>query len=568
LGDDATTRRWTTWIGDHRVVITAAVVAAIYLATFARIDTDGFWINDNSLKFLQVASFAERGVLDNSLPHVAGELDPDRALVPMEPPFVFVVDEGRLRPVYPVAFAALNVLPYRVLGKPGLYLLLHLGAAVTLLGVFSLAGLLAPTRRRVAAPLAVLLVALASPVWFYSFAFWEHGPAAAAVTWAIVAWVRHRQAPRSALAAAAGACAAAAVWFRLDCYAFLAVMAVASIAARDRRHVLHFIAGAAAVLAPLWLWNYVADGFPITDTQRPVNLGFGGMAGRVEELGDRALAFANLFMNAATGPLSYFVGIPSVLLMLIRPRLPKRWYRRALLATSAYATLLAIMLARAFLTSDAPIHLLMGTNSLFAGCPLLVVGFLRCDDEDAGEAVRREVGLLLVAYLLLFALVVKRKNTAGLHWGCRFLLPAVPGLLCLAAVNLARGLSDFRGRIEGQALLLAAPVAALLLQIYGLHLLSQRLAFSAGVNRTLASFPGEVVVSDSWRAAQEVWPSYLDRPILLTRDAPATLYGRLRASGVRRIVVVGDLEASAAWDAALTDEGLHFSAVGFREVDL
>ena len=92
---------------------------------------DGFFVNDNGLKFIQVQALERSGLGDPSIPWPGGPVDPELRFAPLRPPFSRIV-EGRLQASYSPVFAALSRVPFRAFGFAGLYLLPLAGALLTL----------------------------------------------------------------------------------------------------------------------------------------------------------------------------------------------------------------------------------------------------------------------------------------------------------------------------------------------------------------------------------------------------------------------------------------------------
>jgi hypothetical protein len=156
----------------------------------------------------------------------------------------------------------LLTLPFYVLfGWFGLYLIPALagGAAAYFSGV--LLRQLMPVSDRLAV-LCTLVVGLATPVMFYSANFHEHTLATALVLASMAAVLRSRQTGSPRMAAAAGALASLAVFFRTEVVTLLFGMGVVLLIA-DWKMGLRFGAAFALVALPWMGLNYLITGYPI-----------------------------------------------------------------------------------------------------------------------------------------------------------------------------------------------------------------------------------------------------------------------------------------------------------------
>lgn len=146
-----------------------------YVLLFILLPANGFWINDNGLKFIQLQAFQINRFTEFFVPWPGGELDPAFLSAPIKAPFGKIMD-GRLYVSYPPLFALISALPYRLLGMRGLYLIPLMAVLLLFLTVQKLGETLGkdPAHASKSGKVALLLTALASPVLFYSFTFWEH----------------------------------------------------------------------------------------------------------------------------------------------------------------------------------------------------------------------------------------------------------------------------------------------------------------------------------------------------------------------------------------------------------
>ena len=135
-------------------------------------------------------------------------IDPALSFRPLGDPFGKEID-GRLFVSFPIPFALVTSVPYRLFGLGGLTLLPFLAGLLLLPAVAALARLAGADRR--GTWFAVLGTALGTPIWFYAFTLWEHLPAVCLLTWGLVFLIRSQvgEGGRGAAALAALPCAEA-----------------------------------------------------------------------------------------------------------------------------------------------------------------------------------------------------------------------------------------------------------------------------------------------------------------------------------------------------------------------
>lgn len=151
--------------------IALLIVVGVYGSAFYVLPKHVFWAADEGAKYIQLETL--RGWQSESrytLAYPGANLDSAYHFYPQHPIFPQPVAEGRVRFHWPIWFPLLSILPFKLLGVPGLYGLPLLSGLLTALWSGRLAGRFAPA----AAPPTLLLVGLASPIFIYSLLFWEH----------------------------------------------------------------------------------------------------------------------------------------------------------------------------------------------------------------------------------------------------------------------------------------------------------------------------------------------------------------------------------------------------------
>ncbi len=549
---------------DHPAGAALALVGLVYLLTLAALEGRGFWAVDNANKFLQVRSLVASGYGDWSLAWPGRELDPDYALNPLPAPFSRV-EEGRLYSYYPPFFATLSSLPWLAFGSPGLYLLPLLGALLALLAVERGARVLGLSAAGRAG--AVLLVGLATPLWFYAAAFWEHAPAVGLATWGATWLLRFVASGRSRDLVAASLCATFAIYFRDELYLYCgALLAVALHFSPGRRLAVARAALVAMALGilPLWIFQWLVLGNP---------LGFhaSGLAGAAlgSHLGERpAVAYALFAAFLPQVGSSLLLALPFLAGFVLRPELSAAAAARAVPAAAGWAGLSGLVVLTDGWRAESPIAWLLGATGLFGAAPLLLLGFVR----QREGAPARALWLLSLGYAALYTLASPLASTGGIHWGNRLLLILYPLLGLLAAATLdAWDRGPGRRRAAGVLAVALALVVSVALQLRGIALLQEKKRFSWALSRAISARPEAVVATPIWWAPQELHAAWFDKPIFLV-DSEAeieTLARRLRAAGHRHLLyVVPPSDSGRGTLVARLEDPLRFFSLDFLRVDL
>lgn len=564
--------------------ITAIVMA--YLGTFLILPHDGFWINDNGCKFIQLQGMIRTNYRDFSIPWPGQDLDPSFAYQPLPSPFGHVIN-GRLYGTFSPVFPMLSSFPYRLWGFHGLLLLPLASVLLTLPAVWSLTGILTESSpaQRLAQSLALLVVALGTPVWFYSMTFWEHVPAVCLATWSVAYYIQFvvRGQIRK-LITAVGFCALS-VYFRDELYLLAATLLVLTVSNSQRRYrlVFAFLAVFVLTVAPLWVFQWLALGHPLGHhfhTGSPFEVGF------IRHLSDRWSVIASLLLNCHENTwISTAVSVPYLALWLTYPRLSAGALKFTSVLLAALATLGGATVMAGYLTADSPIWWLRHANGLFATSPILILAFVRekVRRKQPGndpmisrkEKVQWALWLIVLMYTLFYVFLTPRSHASGIHWGCRYLLPVFPLLGVMACVTLAEWWTAFGVRDwVGTTVLCLALALTLTAQVYSLTLLYGRKQFSAELNLVVCDTKEEVVLASGWFIPQELSHCFFDKKIFLIQSQREgdRLVADLRRAGVREALVVAwppSPDAATRAGSKVVDDGsLDFISVELQSIQL
>ncbi|MCP4037100.1 MAG: hypothetical protein GY733_09210 [bacterium] len=545
------------------------LVVGVYAVSALWMPADGFWIYDTALKFIQVRAIAEGGALALDWPGRA--LDPELAFGPLSRGF-YGLRGDELHAAYSPVFPLLSSPFYRLFGLRGLGVIPMLGALLVFPAVWKLGGLVASesgTRQRVQVG-AVLVVAFATPLWFYALAFWEHAPAVALACWAVFACVRYLEAPDRSAATRVGVLAALPIYFRPENYLFaLVVLAFAAWPTRKRSgEAIAMGIGCGLALLPLWSLHTLYLGHPLglhITSQPWSDVSF------VQYLAERGQVANRLLFNLhETTALSLSLGAGFYFALLLGWRIPSTLLRTAVPIAGAFALVSGCVVLWGYLAAERPMNWMIAANGLFAVSPVLILAFLGAEEGVESSVVRARRTLLGIALVFvgIYTLFIPEVNSRGIHWGNRFFLCVYPLLAVLAVGTAITWWERFASLRLGVVVLAAALVLTTGLQFYGLALLHDRKAFVAELNQQVRTSNAEIVVTDIWFIPVDLAGVFFEKPIFLApRARRATLLQHALQQGVTSVLAVDRPRGKQAPPDArrLSDGRLRFSPVLLRE---
>lgn len=479
---------------DWRCTLASIVVLAVYLLVLWALPLDVFWSPDEGAKLLQM----EAMTLDNGfrwqIAYPGQRLDPAFDFYPSWNVYPQLSEDCTARAHWPIWFGLFSLIPYRLFGIPGLYVLPLVGG----LGTAALSGLLTRRFRPALAPLAILLVGLASPVVFYSVLFWEH----TVVTFLglLALWQLLRLPDRQhpwVVVAIAGVCLllASALKSEMVVYSLCLVVATVLVLARYHRRQSwvwmkaavkqdrwRAMAAVVALVALFWVLFFSQTVWEqptatACDTGRSVEQpGSGSMPRslqtqirwaiyRLETLPSVAVALERSWFSAVDAPHSLqsgwigFLGVCMCMLGGVLFRLPAgRW----LLLVGAGLVIAATHQILFYPDRYRFIHALFLPAPFTALASLFVLVVLRQRRYDSSLLF-----LMTMSYLLLGTLMIIARGAyvAYTHpeWGARYLLPLYPLLIVCALLGIDE--ASRRIRAAGPSASLRYPTWFLLLVV-------------------------------------------------------------------------------------------------------
>jgi hypothetical protein len=540
------------------------LVAAVYLLNAYLSESRGFWVVDNAIRFVQTQGILDSHYTDYSLPWAGAKLDPAMEYQPMVFPF-FAVQDGKLFASYSPVFPALTAPLYAAFGFAGLYVLPLTFSVLMLVGLVKLAGIAGLGGGT--SKLAVLLAGLCTPIWFYSFLFWEHNIAVCLCVWAVYLHLRFAREARAAHLVVGSLLAASSVYFRDELYLFCALLAtLALFTARERRGRTALLVAASMTLGvlPLWLFQWKTIGRPFGFHLGVHAFSFPGLT---EHLADRwEVVYRLLIRSSPEAGWSLVLAAPFVISFLVSPKLPRATFARAVpvFCVAALASFFFVM--RGYFISPSPIYWMGHANSLFAVSPILILAFVRRGDAERNDrepAATTYLRRLCLAYVALYVLLSPLDATEGIHWGNRLLLVLYPFFAILAASGIGRWRACAAPGLRWQTGVVAVTVLVSLgAQLYSVTLAHEKKAFTRRVNETIQARPEETIITDVWWVPWELFSQFSERPIFGVRSAAQLrqLVALLHEAGHEESVLVtptSHMQAAPAV-AVVQDDALGF----------
>lgn len=563
---------------DPLALAASAVVLAIYGSVLAQMPTGAFWTPDEGAKFLQMRTVGWDGGLSYSIPYAGAALDPDFELYPtvcrhqdLYP--VRVGDSVRFH--WPIWFPLLTSGAVALFGLAGVFVIPLLAGWLTA----CLCGALVRRHQPRAAPVAVLVVGLASPVFFYSLTFWEH-TLAALLSLAALAVASRDDSARPAPLLATGALLLGAIILRVEMFAFALALAIA----------WWWVRGGSTAL-PAWVRN--------RNRSAMVLASLGVLA--LLFLVSGSLTWRHQWLFGALpryllGDLAKLPRLPQILTsMLINspaqqgPVVVFGWELAALIGfvgaaacfafagstARLWAGLFALMLAIQFSAMLAFLpQPYVSLHSVLPVAPYLVAGLLvipvlRSGNADSRLRMVAWASCLYVAISLAaiftFSIETDGSYRTGLEWGGRYLFDIYPLFAVLALIGVSAQMTEKSrwAQMTLVALLIVALGVALQFQVRGLRMLHGSRATVASWREALRG--PEPVLTNIWWLPAAVAPLFVEKPMhcVPDRERLSKWLATARAKGVDTYAFAGFQPIDRAWLAA---GGLPAAPVAQREV--
>ena len=544
----------------HWNIAAAAAVLLIYAAVLASMPAHVFWSPDEGGKFLEMQSMHWHDGLTYTVPYASQRIDPHFDFYPRLSasdsgafPYPSATAQGSVRFYWPIWFPLLSRIMLQALGLRGIYLIpLLSGWLITLLS-----GRIVHAFTPRLAPLAILLVGLATPVCFYSQCFWEHTLTSLLGLLAVAILVARRSGSvATPLAMVPPLVAATMLRIEMVAFAVAAVLmwgltglvtrgwvsseveATSASSSRDARRsgqlprwaayllLVCLAAGALTMIvltAPLRQQRFIAT--------LPTHLGL-----FVLKMPHLPRSVASLLINTGlnegpiVAPAWVAVACVAVGLCFVAPFIAAARTEAAILIPALVATLVfstsVVLLSRGY----------RALHGIFPVAPFLVIWLYALPDAWR----RRDAKLLTLAgfavvYLLIgcaaifiFHTDTQGRLTTGLEWGQRYLLTLYPILTILSLVAFSaywHSTRPVRLRNAFAVLVSAMVVIGVQQEVRGIAMLRFNRVKFADWDRWLRS--DGPIVTDLWWLPATLAPlfvskemSYVARPAHLARWVP------------------------------------------------
>ena len=527
-------------------ILCLTLLFCIYLISYLIIPKNGFWSNDNGLKFIQAESIIINKFLAYDI-HLPGkEFDPELKYNPIQPPFAYKIN-GALYGSFSYAFALISAAAYYLLGFHGLYLISLISAFFLLPAVWGLSSLLS-NNDKTASIFSVVIAAICTPIWFYSLTFWEHLPAIALCVSSLYFAFCYRSHGKLKYIVFSGILCGLSIYLRDELYLFVfsIVFVIFSSPRGFRKKGLFLFAGVLlASQIPLWLFNILVFGNLLGIHINTVHLFEGGPA---SYLSDRWTVIRTLLFNIHPMRwLSILIGLPFVILLVTNPRLSKKGYSLAFAIGSVWGLVCGVVNLAGLMCAGNLMQSLFNANGFFAASPLLIIGLFRNKQEGSNRYSDgvRILWISMVCYILPYLLLCPKINVTGMNWGCRLLLPIYAFLSILAGRNLSIFLHMKGTHIAKYAAVVLLILISLLSQICSLHLLYVRQSFNARLNTFVLQRREKHIIAVGWFVPQELGISFTKKAIYRAEentDEIDSLIRLFKEKGIDEILVISAYE--------------------------
>lgn len=246
--------------------VAAGGICCLYLACLSLLpNRPVFWSPDEGGKYLALRQMTATGDWIAPLPYPAASIDPQLRSVPL---LYWLRVDDKIYSWWPVWFPVLSSGPYLLFGARGLFVAPLLSSLLIGLAVY---GAVAAVSKRAAVG-ALIVVAVASPIWFYGLTYWEHTLHSLLMLLGFAAAIRGLATQRARWWALSGALCGLAFYLRLETVIFIGALgAIEALELAGRRQAARPIRlGAIAfslsfiiAITPFLARNQIVEGHPL-----------------------------------------------------------------------------------------------------------------------------------------------------------------------------------------------------------------------------------------------------------------------------------------------------------------
>jgi hypothetical protein len=456
----------------------------LYLILIFLITANGFWTLDNGLKYLAIRHQVTQPFHSITLPLPHPEIDPWNEAAPLIPPFVHHQD-GKLIPVFAPLFIVFCALVWRFLGQ---WILPWIPWVATLCLFFICWRVFFAKLKDNAIP-AVLLLALASPITFYSFTLWEHTQSILCVT-AGIALTFHSSDSKSLWRwFFAGLLLGVGGMLRLEGWLVAISWAIVVFSNSNRVLWTTMIMGL-IVAAFLWmgtnLW-WTGSLLPLQFFENWKAAGYSqDYSSILTWIISRWKTIVNLLFSAHSQPIVNLV-LNGVFLIGATVSFAARKLNISRvglgLMLGSYLTFLVLELNLSY-----PIAATAVTGGLIWCCPWVVFAIPRL--RQKGESRRLLIAILITIILIVLITPISR----GIHFGPRILLVIIP--LFAIIVSKVKFSAERHGAFQIAAWILIG--LSVIHQGRGIELLARQKSLNANLTARISQLEEEIILTDLW----------------------------------------------------------------------
>lgn len=519
-------------------ILVIAAVTCIYIVSWWFLPKSVFWTPDEGAKLLQIGTLVwDDGLHYQPPPYVGQHLDPLYRFYPQYIIYARPMPNGNIYQNWLPWFAVLSSFALHHFGFSGLYVIPLASGLLIIVFVGQITQKLLPQ----AAPLAMVMVALGSPIWFYSLLFWEHTLTVLlglSALWQLLlayetdGW--YRRAYFISLITLLGMATA----LRTELLLFALAMGLAWFYSlmvdtvhgawlqhrlRGYRKYLLFVDSVGLVGLTLWIFEQ----YKLLQHYRLVGTHYHQL------IGDGVIYFLQNFPTylqviwisqpIENGPMLpphlawlALAGIVISGLTIVLPQSRRLWIVMLGLLCTSVASIYVIILAQNY----------RAIHSLFLLAPYLLLSVLAVRLHRSHQQFPQTViTMSALGYLLIGSLaVILRESDVGvqqLEWGPRYILTTYPLLTICAAVGMYQLYAQMTTHRGAWLLTWLGGVlifVGVLYQLRGLQELHQTKTVLLAQREVLATYAEQPVVTDLFWLPAAFAPQYLEQEIYVVNN--------------------------------------------------
>ncbi|MBN1128947.1 MAG: hypothetical protein JXA71_08175 [Chitinispirillaceae bacterium] len=505
---------------------TIAVIGLIFLSYLFiahNMPRDAFWIIDSGNRYIQMKNFLTGKSADFTISYPSRAIDSEYRFFPYYRHH-FQIINGKTYAFFPPYYSLLMLPFYRLLG----WIALDLVSILAGIGALLMVVLLIRKLDLPVDPLhQIVILAFATPLFFYHLVFWEHALTvllALCGTWCLVP-APGTPAKKPALVVA-GVLFGLVTVFREEGYVlFAVVITLSAFMAGRKTTVIPAVAGYLLVIIPLWLFQHSVFGhflgvhaldFAQKDTEGAPLLSLQWITEKTTDFG------IYLFQGHRNPLVCMLIALPllgSVIFALFVKN-PVRHPRVCCGILSATVVSGAVPMVLMMAAEDWVFNTLY-TQGLFPTVPFLVLMIVCFRSLWAlRERWIRISFLVCLTYLFCTMMLIHHKYI-GIIWGPRFFLFLFPLMVSLALVGARHAVTAMSGSAT-KRLALACVIAlfaeSAMIQTFGIVTLQVKKNAGKTIVDTIRQTGSDVIVTDVFWFAEEAAVLFHEKKVLTIRS--------------------------------------------------